>query len=82
MTTRGAKHLRELSTIVAKGGRAVMLYIVQRGDCASFAIASDLDPAYAQALAAARSAGVETLCYDCDVTTSEVVLRKALPIDA
>ncbi|MEM9705312.1 MAG: DNA/RNA nuclease SfsA [Pseudomonadota bacterium] len=81
VTARGAKHLRELSNIVAEGGRAVMLYIVQRGDCTAFQIADDLDPAYAKALSAAIEAGVETLCYDCEITTNEVVLRKALPIE-
>jgi len=81
VTARGAKHLAELTAIAADGARAVMLFIVQRGDCRRFTPAADLDPAYARALKSAVSAGVETLCYDCEVTTSEVVLRKALEID-
>lgn len=32
-TARGAKHLRELMDMVAQGARAVMVYLVQRGDC-------------------------------------------------
>ena len=80
VTKRGAKHLVELSAMAATGARAVMLFIVQRSDCARFRPAADLDPAYAQALTDAINAGVETLCYDCEVTTSEVVLRKALEI--
>lgn len=80
VTARGAKHLRELAAMVETGARAVMLYIVQRSDCARFAPAADLDPAYAAALSEAVHAGVETLCYDCDITTNEVVLRKALEI--
>ncbi len=81
VTARGAKHLAELSKIAADGARAVMLFIVQRSDCARFAPAADLDPAYAKALKSAVSAGVETLCYDCEVTTAEVVLRRPLEID-
>ncbi len=80
VTKRGAKHLVELSNVVNSGGRAVMLFIVQRSDCRVFQPARDLDPTYAQTLIDAVNAGVETLCYDCEVTTSEVVLRKALEI--
>ncbi len=80
VTKRGAKHLAELGAVAAEGARAVMLFVVQRSDCRAFRPAADLDPAYAKALTEAVNAGVETLCYDCEVTTSEVVLRKALEI--
>lgn len=66
VTTRGAKHLRELSAMIAQGARAAMLYLVQRDDCDRFALASDLDPAYTQAFGAARAAGVEAYAYACD----------------
>lgn len=78
VTKRGAKHLEELAGMVRGGARAVMLFIVQRGDCRLFRAAADLDPGYAEALEIACKAGVETLCYDCEVTLSEVVLRKPL----
>ena len=81
VTKRGAKHLAELARVAAHGDRAVMLFVVQRGDCRRFAPAADLDPAYAEALKQAVSAGVELLCYDCEITTAEIVLRKALEIE-
>ncbi len=80
VTARGMKHLKELEAVVAAGRRAVMLFIVQRSDCARFTTAADLDPGYARALNSAAAAGVELLCYDCEVTTSEIVLRKPLDI--
>jgi sugar fermentation stimulation protein A len=71
-TARGAKHLAELSAMVAQGHRAVMLYLIQRTDCEVFTLASDIDPTYAAAYAEAREAGVETLCFDCRITPVSV----------
>lgn len=80
VTARGVKHLDALVQMVRQGFRAVMLYVVQRGDCSHFAPARDLDPAYAQAFARAAASGVENICYDCNVTLTEVVLRGKLEI--
>jgi sugar fermentation stimulation protein A len=79
-TDRGARHLAELSAMVAAGHRAVMLYLVQRSDCEHFTFSADLDPKYAAGFALAKTAGVEALCYDCEVTTQAIALRRALPI--
>lgn len=80
VTARGAKHLEELIAMKAAGCRSVMLFIVQRGDCREFAPAEDLDPTYTAGLRRASAKGVEILCYDCDITTQEVTLRKPLPV--
>jgi sugar fermentation stimulation protein A len=80
VTKRGAKHLMELADMAEAGARAVMLYLVQRADCDHFRIAADIDPGYAAAMAAARSRGVETLCYACDVRPDGIDLSKSLPI--
>lgn len=80
VTSRGAKHLVELSDMVADGHRAVMMYCVQRMDCDRFVTAPDLDPAYDAALRTAISAGVEVLCWDCTITPEAITLRKPLPI--
>jgi len=81
VTARGAKHLRELSAVKEAGDRAVMLFVVQREDCRRFRPAADLDPAYAAALKDAAAAGVELLCYDCEVSEAAVVLRRPLQIE-
>ncbi|MHA7887378.1 DNA/RNA nuclease SfsA [Roseicyclus sp.] len=82
VTARGTKHLHELARIAEGGGRAVMLYVVQRSDCARFRLAGDLDPAYARAFDAARAAGVEMLCHGTRITTEGVWLDAPLPVDA
>ena len=81
VTKRGAKHLDELANMVRAGHRAVMLYLVQRGDCVRFRLADDLDPGYATAFAAAKKAGVEAYCYSCDITEAGVALGKAIQVE-
>ena len=82
VTKRGAKHMAELSAMVAQGHRAVVLYLVQRTDCAEFALADDIDPAYSAASSAARAAGVEPLCYRADLTLKGARFGQPLPIAA
>jgi sugar fermentation stimulation protein A len=81
VTARGAKHLDELARMVAQGRRAVMLYVVQRGDCRHFRLADDIDPAYAEAFARARGRGVEALCYGCKIGRTAIELAKPISID-
>jgi sugar fermentation stimulation protein A len=82
VTARGARHLGELATMAAAGQRAVMLYVVQRTDCARLALADDLDPAYAAAAAAARAAGVEMLAHATRIDPTGVWLDWPLPVVA
>ncbi len=79
VTARGARHLGELARMVAAGHRAVMLYLVQRTDCARFRLAADIDPGYAAAAAAAHAAGVETLCYGTRIDHTGVTLGPQRP---
>lgn len=79
-TIRGTRHLVELSGMVRSGQRSVMLFLAQRDDARRFAIADDIDPDYAGALAAARAAGVEMLCYRCRVSTEGIEIVGALTV--
>jgi sugar fermentation stimulation protein A len=80
VTARGAKHLAELSDMVAAGHRAVMFYFVHRGDTTAFRLARDIDPTYAAAFDRALAAGVEMLAYQCRVTSEEVAVTRRLPV--
>lgn len=80
VTARGARHLQEMAVMVALGHRAVMLYLVQRTDCARFALARDLDPGYAAAFDAAREAGVEAICLETRISTDGVEAGRTLPV--
>jgi sugar fermentation stimulation protein A len=79
VTARGARHLAELAAMARAGARAVMLFVVQRADCDRFAVAADIDPAYAAALEAARAAGVEIAVRRCAVAPDGIVLAGPLP---
>ena len=81
-TERGVKHLEELANMVREGHRAVMVFLVQRGDAKCFDVARDIDPAYAAAYAAAEKAGVEMLAYRCKLTAEEIRVDKRIDIAA
>jgi sugar fermentation stimulation protein A len=81
VTERGARHLRDLADVAQTGQRAVMLYLVQRTDCARLRMAADLDPGYAAAFAEAAARGVEMLCYDTAIDTAGVRLGRPLPVE-
>jgi sugar fermentation stimulation protein A len=81
VTSRGAKHLRELQAQLAIGERAVMLYVVQRDDCEVFGLADRTDPVYARACRQAAAAGVEVIAYACDVGLGAIRLHRAMPVD-
>ena len=72
VTVRGTKHLEELGAMVEAGHRAVMLYLVQRGDCDRFRICADLDPTYAAAFRRATARGVEAYAVKCRVDPTEI----------
>ena len=80
VTKRGAKHLEELMAVGKAGARPVMFFLVQRGDCSHFRPASDIDPAYAEALKRAAAAGVEILCHTAHVATEGIILGPSLPL--
>jgi len=79
VAARSAKHLRELSREVAGGARAVQLFVIQRTDCDAFAACADLDPGYAAGLTAAAAAGVEVLCYACEISPEQIRIAQRIP---
>ncbi len=80
VTSRGAKHLRELVTAVEAGDRAVMFYLIQRSDGQGFTTADDIDPTYGKELRRAVDAGVEVLAYRADVSPVEIRVVERIPV--
>lgn len=80
VTARGAKHLQELSRVVATGKRGIMLFVIQRDDCDRFAICSDLDPVYGVQFALARQCGVEAYAIRCKIDENSITPYAAVTI--
>lgn len=81
VTARGAKHLGELAEMARLGHRSIMLYLVQRTDCHTVALARDLDPAYCATFLASREAGVDVLAFGTDITPEHIRLAGPLRFD-
>jgi sugar fermentation stimulation protein A len=80
VSERGAKHLRELVRMKAKGVRPVQVYCVQRSDVREVRPADGIDYRYGQALRDAIAAGVEVIAYRARVTPSEIRLSERIPV--
>lgn len=80
VTERGVKHLREMSDMVRAGHRAVMVFLIQRGDAKRLAFARDIDPSYGAAFDQAAAAGVEAIALRCKMSVEEIVVDKPVPI--
>lgn len=78
VTTRGAKHMRELSEMVRQGHKACVVYVVQRNDCEGFEIANDIDPIYGQETLKALANGVKALVYACEVSPEAIKISTRL----
>ena len=78
ITSRGAKHLKELIIAKQRGFESYILYLIQREDCKSFRIAKDIDEDYKIAFDKALKKGVKIICYDCKISTEEIKLNNRI----
>ncbi len=81
VTTRGAKHLEELGDMVEAGHRAIMVYLIQRGDVDSLSLCRDLDPGYAAAFDRAMKRGVEACAIRCKITSEQIRADTMVPVE-
>ena len=81
VTTRGTKHLREMSAMVAAGHRAVLVFCVQRGDVDCVRPADHIDPVYGRTLREALAAGVEVIALGATVSPAGIELERRLAVE-
>ncbi len=79
-TERGVRHLGELARCVEAGFSAWAVFVIQMEGVDYFAPNRETHPAFADALRAARDAGVHLLALDCRVTPDSLTARKQVEI--
>ncbi len=80
VTARGTKHLLELQEIAAVGDRAVIFFLVHRGDCTVMRPAREIDPLYAATLEEVVRSNVEAMAYRAHVTPAHVTIDRKIRI--
>ena len=81
VTSRGLKHINELSKAGRKNYKIFILFLIQRDDCKSFTIAKDIDPNYEKSLKKAVKNNLKILCYDCKFSQEGIKLNKQIKIN-
>jgi sugar fermentation stimulation protein A len=66
-TERGVKHLNELMRCASEGYEAHVVFVIQMNDVKYFTPNNRTHPAFGEALAAAKQAGVTVAAFDCEV---------------
>lgn len=80
VTTRGQKHLHDLTEARQAGWRSVIFFLVQRGEAESFKPADAIDAEYGRLLRTAVNSGVEAFAYRTKVSSWENIADKQIDI--
>ncbi|WP_047049830.1 DNA/RNA nuclease SfsA [Vibrio mexicanus] len=78
VTTRGQKHLRELTEMANNGSRAVLLFTVLHSGIEKVSAAHHIDANYSKLLDQAIQQGVEVLCYKAEFSEDGFSLKSAV----
>ena len=81
VTSRGSKHLLELSEMSKKGNDCYLIYLVQRSDVTKFSIAKDIDQEYYENSLIAKKNGVKFFAYKCEVSKKGINIVSKLEIN-
>ena len=80
ITSRGSKHLIELSKTVNSNTSCYLIYLIQRTDIKSFRIAKDIDKEYYENSLIAKKNGVKFIAYSCNVNEQGIEIEKEIKI--
>ncbi len=80
VTTRGTKHLRELTELAKNGINAVLIYCVNLAGITGVRPADEIDPEYGKALRIAVQNGVKVLAYATSISPEEIKITHEIPV--
>ena len=78
ITSRGAKHIKELLNARKKGFNIYLIFVIQRDDCKKFAIANDIDIEYSELLTNAIKNKLNVYCYDCKFSSKGIKINREI----
>lgn len=81
VTTRGRRHLDELTALKQNGHQACLLYIVGRNDVDRIRPADEVDPEYGDAFRRAAAAGVQMIACKIRAQQDGLYLESWLPVE-
>lgn len=79
-TERGRKHINELAECVKEGYEAYIIFVVQMKDVLYFTPNEEHDPKFSEALRQGVKKGVKVLCFDCEVTEKEMIIKDEVEV--
>lgn len=80
VTSRGTKHLRELTDLAKNGICAVLLYCVNLEGITGVRPADEIDPEYGKALRVAAENGVKILAYATHISPTNIRITHEIPV--
>lgn len=82
-TTRGTKHVRELTQALEKGFNSIIVFIIKREDALSLSPNISIDPVFSEELRIAANKGVKVLAVNCfydPIERHEISIEKEVPV--
>lgn len=79
VTTRGQKHLRELSKMAKNGKKSILFFAILHSGIEKVSIAHHIDQQYYSLLIDAIENGVTVLCYQAEMSSKEMKIVRKLP---
>ncbi|MHC5224852.1 DNA/RNA nuclease SfsA [Ignatzschineria sp. LJL83] len=80
ITSRGTKHLRELTTLAQNGISAMLIYCVNLSGIKGVRPADEIDPEYGKALRVAMENGVKVFAFVTELRSDSIKITHQVPV--